>query len=105
MIYVLNSPILTGFGTYRFSGPLSVEESRSRLSAGFISAVGHAAAADLLALLLEMPVPVSRIAVTMQPGDGALVLRLTERLPEGRVLTAEEMKERRYELGWLQRLS
>jgi hypothetical protein len=104
VIYVLNSPILTGFGTYQFSGPLSIEESRSRLAGGFTSAVGHAATAEFLARVLGVVVPVNRIAIDMQPGDAALVLRLTERLPEGRMLTAEELKDR-HEIGWLHRLS
>jgi hypothetical protein len=40
----------------------------------------------------------------MAPGDAALVLRLRARLPEGAVLTAEEMAAVPYELGWLERV-
>jgi len=32
--YILNSPILTGFGDWRYSGPLSIEQSRRLLENG-----------------------------------------------------------------------
>ncbi|MHB1592173.1 MAG: STIV orfB116 family protein [Sulfuricella sp.] len=100
-------PILTGcaFGEFRFDGPIASEEARVRLGHGFVSAVGHEASASFLAALLGVEVPCNRIAVAMQPGDSALVLRLNARLPEGKVLTAGEMKAVNFELGWLQRLA
>jgi hypothetical protein len=39
----------------------------------------------------------------MQPGDRALVVRILERMPEGKVLTNEEMKRIPYELGIMTR--
>jgi len=65
------------------------------------SAIGHTAAAQLLGDVLQRPVPVNRVSVTLQPGDSALVLRLTQRLPEGRVLNADELATIPHELGWL----
>jgi hypothetical protein len=102
-VYILNTPILTAYGEWRFEGPLSVAQAREVLKNGFISAVGHQGAAEFLTSLLGIPITVQRIAVEMQPGDQALILRLKERLPETRVLTAEEMSAIPYELGLLTR--
>lgn len=47
----------------------------------------------------------SRIAITMRPGDLALVLRIKSRLSEGKVLSEEEFGSIPFELGWLERLA
>lgn len=105
MRYLLNSPILTGYGDYRFSGPLEIEAARTQARQGFTSAIGHEASARLLSLLLDMDVPVNRVSIAMQPGDCALVLRVKERLPEGVVLTADDLARVPWELSLLERLA
>ncbi|MEQ1525996.1 MAG: YddF family protein [Gallionella sp.] len=99
--YLLNTPILTSYGEWNFTGPLTVEQAQTHLKNGFQSAIGHEASAQFLSQLLGVEVPMNRIAVTMQAGDTALVLRIKSRLPEGKLLTREEIADIPFELGWL----
>jgi hypothetical protein len=103
--YLLNSPVLTGFGKWVFEGPLSVEVARQVLAGGFVSAIGHPGAAQFLGKLLAIEVPVSRIAVDMRLGDRAVVFRLKVRLPEAAVLTDEQMQALPFDLGLLTRVA
>lgn len=102
-IYVLNGPILTEYGKYEFM-KIGLPEVKAILSWDFVSGVGHEGTATLLAQLTGINVPVNRVAIKMQPGDIAVVFRVLTRLPEGKVLTEEELAKIPYEFGLLERI-
>ena len=102
--YLLNTPVLTTYGQWNFTGPISVADAKQLLNQGFESAIGHTGTAELLSTLLEMEVPANRISITMEKGDKALVFRMKERLPEGQVYSKEEVEKLPFELGVLERV-
>jgi hypothetical protein len=103
-LYVINTPVLTEYGLWEFSGPLTMNQARSILERGFVSAIGHEASATVLSQILNITIPVNRIHIKMKAGDEALILRLLQRLPEGKVLDENELKMLDFELGLLKRL-
>ena len=102
-LYLLNTPILTEYGEYSFK-KISKEEAIEEMGYGFVSAIGHEGTANLMSQLTGMTIPVNRVAIKMQPGDKAVVFRVLTRLPEGKVLSYEELSQIPYEFGLLQRL-
>jgi len=73
--------------------PISLEDVRGVLkSTSFTSAVGHESTASLLSTLLGLPVEACRVQITLSPGDRAIIFQLLVRLPEGAVLTREEIQ-------------
>ena len=78
---------------------VTVEEAKAILSSqSFTSAVGHEGTAQLLSKLLGVHIPYNRQTIYMQPGDQCLHFFLSTRLPEGRVLSEDELKTLDY---WL----
>jgi hypothetical protein len=53
--------------------------------------VGHESTAQVLTLLTGVETPVNRVAITLSPGDRVIIFQLLKRLPEGAVLTREEV--------------
>lgn len=102
--YILNSAVLTDYGRFCLAGPLTLEQARQFLDQGAESAIGHAGAAQLISAELQRPVEVQRQSVALAAGDQALVLRLLQRLPEGRVLDAAEASAWPHEYALLTRL-
>ena len=103
--YLLNTPILTSYGSFELKGPLPLGEARRLAGEGFISAIGHAGTAALMSELLGLEVPANRGAIRMKPGDEALVFRLLERQPEGQVLNREELACVPHEFALLRRVA
>jgi hypothetical protein len=73
----------------------TIDEVRQLLRQEFVSAIGHESTATLLSQLLGINVPMNRIAISAAPGDVLVhfVLSLRTRLPEGRVLSEEELRQ------------
>jgi len=72
---------------------VSTQEAKQLLSNGFISAVGHQSTAEIMSVVLGIPVPYNRVQVYLEPGDEAVCFVLRTRLPEGRVLSKEELQQ------------
>ena len=103
--YLLNASVLTNFGRYSFS-EITVDEARKILGDGFVSAIGHSATANILSVVLQMPIEVNRINSRQEIGDKAIVFWLLQRQPEGVVIqTVEEIEKIGYKFGLIIRES
>jgi hypothetical protein len=104
MLYVLNTLIVpVDFGIkqeYVVSiQKIDLETARRIIrEMEFTSAVGHEATAKVLTELLGVEIPYNRIAVKMKEGDAGLHFVLRTRLPEGKVLSEEELRELDFDL-------
>ena len=101
--YLLNAPVLTNFGWYRFK-EISIYEAKEILEEGYTSAVGHQSTADILSKLLHMNIEVNRINSRQEVGDKSVVFWLLQRQPEGVVVqTVEEIEKIGYTFGLILR--
>jgi len=104
MIYIINSPVLTNFGSFEYKQS-SINEIKLLLrECEFVSAVGHEAAAALLTKLLETPIPLNRIAVYQGIGDIFIVIKPKNRLDINKEYSQTDIENMGYELGLLRRL-
>jgi len=103
MITILNTSILTNFGSFNYE-PLTLEDAKSLISEGFDSAVGHQSTCDVLSSLLGQEIKMNRVQYSQQIGDTALVFKLKGRPEEGAILTVDEIESIGYEFGKLTRL-
>lgn len=107
MTVILNTSILTTFGTYTYEES-TLEEARELVRADrYCSAVGHQATADILTDLLGVPIPMNRnrIAYEQPVGELVLVFKLRGRPPEGVVLDRAGVEAAGYGFGLLMRTS
>lgn len=103
-ITLLNTSILTTYGTFEFQ-PILLSEARDLVkSHEVVSAIGHAATADVLSDLLGIKVTPNRLEFSQNVGETALVFKLKSRIPEGKVLNRAEIETVGYEFGILRRL-
>ena len=103
---LLNAPVLTNCGQYEFQSIDQVTAHQLIRRQGFISAIGHAGAAQLLSRVFDIDCPMRRIEHRQLPGELAIVLRLGLRLPEGFIVdSADELEQIGYSFALLRRLS
>ena len=102
--YIINAPILTAYGLWKFYGPLTIIKAQAIVDEGFLSAVGHQDSAAFLSCILNRDIPVNRKHIVMEQGDRALIFRLLKRLPEGKLLNYDELKKVPFELALLERV-
>jgi len=56
-----------------------------------VSAVGHVSTAQFISEVLGINIPANRIPIILSDYDAVVVFQLKQRLPEGKVLTREEI--------------
>ena len=104
MLYVLNTLIVPVDFEAKQEYVVSIQkidlETARRIirEMEFTSAVGHEATAKVLTELLGVEIPYNRIAVKMREGDSAIHFVLRTRLPEGKVLSEEELRALDFDL-------
>jgi hypothetical protein len=99
----MNSPIMPNEGVFIYT-KLSKEKFVERFKENLqyyevVSAIGHEATAKYLSKLLNYPVEVNRTTIEFQDDDMALVIKIKTRLPEGKVLSEEELENIEVEFG------
>ena len=90
--FVMNTAILPNDGVFSLV-TISEHEAKKWVANGdWTSAVGHPGTAEVMSSLLGTEIPPNRVQVEFGVGDEALVFKLDCRLPEGKVLNAEELR-------------
>ena len=103
-ITLLNTSALTAYGTFDFQ-PISLLEARELVKrAEIISAIGHAATAEIFSEELGIEVKLNRFDFVQNVDETAIVFKLKTRIAEGKVLDRTEIEEIGYEFGILRRL-
>jgi hypothetical protein len=102
-MYLMNSPVMPNEGVYIYT-VLSKEKFIERFNENkeyyeIVSAIGHEATARYLSKILNYPVEVNRISVEFKDDDMALIVKIKTRLPEGKILSEEDMENIEVEFG------
>jgi hypothetical protein len=69
------------------------EDVKDILRDSFVSAIGHESTAKVISTQLGVQVPTDRISIQLKTGDVLVVFQLLVRLPEGKILSEDEMKQ------------
>jgi len=100
-IVLLNTSILTEFGSFEYK-PIELDKAKDLIKQrGFVSAIGHESTASVMSSLLEENITMNRIEFKQQLGDTCLVFKLKGRPQEGKLLSKEEIETIGYEFGIL----
>jgi len=101
-VLILNCAIITAHGNYDYQ-PITVSYAQNAIKNGFVSAVGHEATAKILSEILEVKIPQNRIQAKQEIGQEAIVFAMNQRIPEGKILSREEIEQIGYSLNLLSR--
>ena len=104
-VAILNCAIITSDGIYECYD-CTLDDARKIVKGdyGYISAVGHEATAQILTELLGVEIPMNRIEFKQQDNQMALVFKLNGRIPEGQILSREEIEKIGYSFKTLYKL-
>ena len=103
MLALLNSPVLTGDGCYRYR-TVALDEARQLVAQNdWVSAIGHPAAAEIVSTELGIDCPCNRMDWRQRVGDLALVFKLLRRTAKVGDLSREETLSAGFEWGLLER--
>jgi hypothetical protein len=72
---------------------IAIQQVKSLLGDNFVNAIGHEGTIQLVNNLLGLKLTVNRIPVKLNDNDIALVVQVKERLPEGKILSADEIQK------------
>ena len=96
MLYLFNTTIMPNGGIYiNQKIDLGTAKKVCSMFEEHTSALGHQGAVDAFNALgfFDGQVSLNRVPVTMTSGDAAIALKVIGRLPEGKVLSLEELRE------------
>jgi len=98
-IALTNSPIVVPSITFNYKvRKISIETAKMLLKRGFVSYIGHQSTADFLnALLYDSDSVVFPNRGTIDEPFEQVVFKLKTRLPEGKILSNEELGKIEYE--------
>jgi len=103
-VVLFNGTVATTNGLYSIKD-IDVSAARKYVEQyGMISAIGHAATAEIMSELLGQHIPMNRIQFHQEVGQIGIVFKLNERPPEGTILNKEEIKHIGYCLKIMERL-
>ena len=106
LLALLNTSIVTEDGDYSLH-TITLDKARElaqEYGGQLDSAIGHDATAKVMTDLLGVNVLVNRQMFSQQVGQQALVFKLHGRLPEGRMLTVDEIEAIGFDFKLLERL-
>ncbi|NUM32738.1 MAG: DUF1874 domain-containing protein [Bacteroidetes bacterium] len=106
-LFLLNSSVITNEGIFSYK---IINEEQAHLiynnnKNNTINAIGHQAMIDIASRVLNVKLNTQRLKVKMNKGDGALVFKLSERLPITKELKINEFDISSLEIGLIVRIS
>jgi len=103
---LLNTSIITTNGIYKLED-VTLEDAKELINKNvdnLDSAIGHESTAIVMSTVLKHVIPIHRQIFQQQVNQRALVFKLDGRLPEGKLLTPEELQEHGYKFQLLTRI-